>query len=75
LSLKVGMLIAAIAGTVVYGYGWLFVMTAQPVDQLHAVMDLAGRVASVSWIISANIALRERSRKRDQAAEIISLVR
>jgi hypothetical protein len=69
------MLIAAIAGTVVYGYGWLFEMTANPVDQLRVVMDLAGRVASVSWIISANIALRERSRRRDQAAEIISLVR
>lgn len=75
MSLKVGMLIAAIAGTVVYGYGWLFVMTANPVNQVHTVMDLAGRVASVSWIVYTNAALRDRARKRDTAAEIISLVR
>jgi hypothetical protein len=73
-SLKVGMLIVAIACSVVYGYVILFEMTANPVDQLQYVMDLSGRAAAVSWVIFANIALRQRAAKEAAAARIFESV-
>lgn len=74
MSLKVGMLIVAIACSVVYGYVILFEMTASPADQFQYVMDLSGRAGAVSWVIFANIALRQRAAKASAAARIIESV-
>lgn len=65
------MLIVAVLCTAVYGYAWLFEMTANPMDQLRFVMDLAGRAAAIAWVTWLNIVVRERVAKRNEAKEIV----
>jgi L-asparagine transporter-like permease len=65
------MLFAAIVCTFVYGYIVLFELTANPADWLQYVMDLAGRIGMVAWVVFANAALRDRAVKRARAQEIV----